>query len=404
MSEMPAGDEVELGALLALLGGAADSVRTVRVTYRIWRHAQRSREARRAEVEERKRRGEGVSIVIARPVAGSGDPPPPAPPETHETIRIWRDGPRFREEHHGGYQDGNYGVSDGRLWWSWSEQFGASCNQDDPSVESGIGKQLKFMLNPALLLSFLSFSVSGRSQVAGRATVTAHAIALPHKHHHAGFFNVGLLGIGAQYYQFEIDQERGVPLAVTAIRDEQPFFKITTLAICFDEPIPAETFQFVAPEGEEIQTVRDRQRLQESVTLTEAQQRAPFTVLLPERVLAGWQMRCLFVKAVKRPPSPARVSLAYRSDDGHQSLAIWQMATSDRAAFECGTGINDENWQAVTREGMLVGIRTSEWGEVEARLERDRTFAYLISNTLSSDQIATIAASLRPAPSADQGD
>jgi hypothetical protein len=319
-------------------------------------------------------------------------------------MRIWRDGTRFREEHHGGHQDGNYGVADGPLWWSWSEQFGARCNQDDPNVESGIGQQLKFMLDPTPLLGLLSFRMTGRSQVADRATVTAHATALPREHRHAGFFNFGLLGIGAQHYQFEIDQERGVPIAVTAIRNEQPFFKITTLAICFDEPIPAETFQFVAPEGEEIQTVRDRQRLQDSVSLTEAQQRAPFTVLLPERVLAGWQMRCMFVKAVKRPPSPARVSLTYRSDDGHQSLAIWQMAAADRAAFAHGTVINDESWPVVARDRTLVGVRSTEWGEIEARLERDGTFAYLISSNLSADQIATLAASLRPAPSASQGD
>ncbi|VBA62461.1 hypothetical protein [Mycobacterium attenuatum] len=405
MSEETAGDEVELGALLALLSGAADSFRTVRATYRIWRHTQRSHDAQRAEVEERKRCGEGVSFVIARPVAGREDPPPPPPPpETHETVRIWRDGPRLREEHHGGHQDGNYGVADGPLWWSWSEQFGARCNQDDPRVESGIGQQLRFMLNPTPLLGFLSFWVSGRSEVAGRGTVTTHAILLPRVYRHAGFFNYGLLGIGAQHYKFEIDRERGVPLAVSAIRDEQPFFKITTLAICFDEPIPAETFHFVAPEGEEIQTVRDTQRLQESVSLTEAQQRAPFTVLLPERALAGWHMRCMFVKAVKRPPSPARLSLTYRSADGQQSLAIWQTAAADRAAFEHGTGINDENWQVVARDRTVVGVRTTEWGEVEVRLERDGTFAYLISNDLSADQIATMAASLRPAPSASQGD
>jgi hypothetical protein len=44
-------------------------------------------------------------------------------------------------------------------------------------------------------------------------------------------------------------QERGMLLAVTAIRDEQPFYKITTLTIGFDEPIVAETFQFEPPEG-----------------------------------------------------------------------------------------------------------------------------------------------------------
>jgi hypothetical protein len=63
---------------------------------------------------------------------------------------------------------------------------------------------------------------------------------------------------GANHYELEVDQERGVLLAVAAIRDEQPFHKITTLAIGFDEPIPAETFQFAPPAGEEIQPAQSR--------------------------------------------------------------------------------------------------------------------------------------------------
>jgi hypothetical protein len=75
----------------------------------------------------------------------------------------------------------------------------------------------------------------------------------------------------------------GVLLAAAAVRDEQPFQRITTLAIRFDEPIPDETFRFAPPAGEEIPPLRDEHRV-EWVTLTEAQQRAPFTVLMPDTV------------------------------------------------------------------------------------------------------------------------
>ena len=183
MSEVPpTGDEVELGALLALLHGAADSFRTVRATYRTWRHTERSRGARRADAAEQKRRGAGISSISA---VRSGDP---APSETEETLRIWRDGQRFRGEHHGGHRDGHYGVADGPLWWSWSEQFGATSNQDDLSTESGVGQELQFMLDPLPLFSLLSFRVTGHSQVAGRATVTTHATPLPPDQRHTGFF------------------------------------------------------------------------------------------------------------------------------------------------------------------------------------------------------------------------
>ena len=121
MSEVPpTGDEVGLGALLALLHGAADPFRTVQATYRTWRHGERLRNAFRADAEEKKRRGASISSGVR--FVRSGEP---APPETEETVRIWRDGERFREEHHGGHRDGYYGVADGPLWWFWDEGMGA---------------------------------------------------------------------------------------------------------------------------------------------------------------------------------------------------------------------------------------------------------------------------------------
>ena len=389
----PTGDEVELGTLLALLHGSDDRFRTVQATYRTWRHEERLREAFRADAEEQKRRGASISSFSA---VLSGDP---EPPETEETVRIWRDGQRFREEHHGGRRDGYYGVADGPLWWFWDEGMGARSNQDNPSVGSGVGQELRVMLNPTPLLSSLRFRVAGNSQVAGRATVTAHATPRAQDPRHGGFVReLHELGTGADHYQLEVDQERGVLLAVTAIRDEQPFHKITTLAIRFDEPIPAETFQFAPPEGEEIQPTRDRHRDLQHITLTEAQQRAPFTVLMPDRVPASWSLHCMFIEASQRPPSPAHVSLSYRSDDGHQSISISQMAAAD-ASHHYGHMINDENWQEVTRDATSVRVRPAEWPQAQAHLERDGTFVFLVSDNLTGDQLATIAIGLRPAPS-----
>jgi hypothetical protein len=370
MSEVPhrtTGDEVELGALLALLHGADDRFRTVQATYRTWRHDERLREAFRADVEEQKRRGASISSVSA--FRRSGDP---EPAETEETVRVWRDGQRVREERHGGRRDGYYGVADGPLWWFWDESMGARSNQDNLSVGSGVGHELQVMLNPTPLLSSLRFRVAGHSQVAGRATVTAHATPRPQDPRHGRLVReLHELGTGAHHYQLEVDQERGVLLAVTAIRDEQPFHKITTLAIRFDEPIPAETFQFAPPEGEQIQPTQDHRRSLQHITLTEAQQ---------------------------RPPTPALVSLSYRSDDGHQSISISQIAAAD-ASRQYGHIIDDENWQEVARDGTSVRVRPAEWPQAQAHIERHGTFAFLVSDNLTGDQLATIAAGLKPAPS-----
>jgi hypothetical protein len=395
MSELPhrkTGDEVELGALLALLHGTDDRFQTVQATYRTWRNEQRLHEAFRANTEEHKRRGASVATVSA--VSSSGEP---ASRETEETVRIWRDGQRFREELHGGRQDGYYGVADGPLWWFWDEHRGAMSNQDNPSAKSGVGQRLQIMLNPIPLLSSLRFRVAGNSQVAGRAAVTAHATPRPHDPRRGGLnHEVHELGIGAQHYQLEVDQERGVLLAVTAIRDEQPFHKITTLAIRFDEPIEAQTFQFKPPDGEQIQLTQDRPRPQR-ITVTEAQQRAPFTVLIPDHLPAGWQVHCVFIEGSARPPSPAQVSLSYRSEDGHQSTSIWQMAAADRASH-FGNMINDENWQEVDRDGTSVRVAPAQWPQAQAHLERNGTSVTLTSNNLTSDQLVIIAAGLKPAP------
>jgi hypothetical protein len=396
MPEMPSGttsDKVELGALLVLLHGADPPFRSVQASYRIWRHEERLRDAFVADAEEQKRQGASISTIT---IYGSeGDDP--EPPEHEETVRVWRDGERFRDEHHGGQRDGYYGVADGSLWWLWDERMGAMSNQDDPSVGSGVGQELEVMFNPTPLLSSLRFRVTGSSEVAGRATVTADAIPRSYDPRYGRSLGLHQLGTGAHRYQLEVDQERGVLLRVVAIRAEQPFHEIAALAIRFDEPIAAETFQFTPPEGEAIQATRNDHRL-EHVTLTEAQQRAPFTVLTPDRVPSSWQVHCVFVEASQRPPSPPQVSLSYRSDDGHESVSIDQIAAGDRAAHHYENMVAGDDWQDATRNGATVKVRPAGFGQAQAYLEREGTFAFLVSDNLTGDQLATIAAGLRPAP------
>ncbi|MGH2927207.1 MAG: hypothetical protein ACRDL8_03285, partial [Solirubrobacteraceae bacterium] len=232
---------------------------------------------------------------------------------------------------------------------------------------------------------------------AGRATITAQATPRPHDPRGPRPLELYQLGTGAERYQLEVDRQRGVLLAVTAVRDEQPFHQITTLAIRFDEPIPAETFRFEPPEGETIQATRDRPRPQH-VTLTEAQQRAPFTVLMPDHVPASWQMHCTFLEASQPPPSPAQVSLSYHSDDGHESISIDQMAAADRASHHYENMVNTDDWQDATHDGTPIKVRPAGFGQAQAHLQRHGPFVFLVSDNLTADQLTTIAAGLRPAP------
>ncbi|MEA2147716.1 MAG: hypothetical protein QOG59_3303, partial [Solirubrobacteraceae bacterium] len=386
----PSADAVELGALLVLLHGADAPVDTVEVIYRLWRHRERAHAAFLADVEEQQRRG--VSIASYGPGTAEAEPA-----ESEATARIWRAGERVRVEHHGRERDGYYSVTDGPLWWIWDERNGAHSNQDDPSVGSGVGEELQFMLNPVPLLSSLRFQPTGSSEVAGRPTISAHGIPRPRDTaRHGPAFELHELGTGADFYELEVDRQLGVLLVVTAVRDGQPFHRITTLAVAFDQLIPDETFRFEPPAGEQIQSQWGEERL-EHVTLVEAQQRAPFTVLMPDRVPANWQVQCRLIRPSERPPSPMQIGLIYSSTDGHESISLSQFPAGGSNAYrELGDG---EGWETVTRGGIEMKTRPARWGQAQVELERDGTFVHLMSDNLTRDQVLTIAAGLRPAPS-----
>jgi hypothetical protein len=403
MSQVPhstGGDERGLGALPLLLNGAANSFRTVHVTYRTWRHEQRLQEAFRANLDKQKPRAVTFGAV------GRGDP---EPSETQETVRIWREGQRVRQEHHGGSRDGSYGVVDGPRWWSWGEQMCATSGRYDSGVGGGgIDRGFEVMLDPAALVGVLDLRVAGNFRIASRATLTAHAAPrhdilsdMKAPSYRRAFRALHALGLGADSYHLEVDQERGVLLAITAIRGELPFYKITTLAIGFDEPIPADTFVFRPPEGEQIPSLYELLPRPQFVTVTEAQRRAAFTILVPDRLPTGWRQQpyCVYVDVPSW--SSAEVRLIYRSDTGGEHVSIVQMAAAD-APQHYGAIIGDESWDEVLRDGTPIRIKpANEWLQAQAHLTRHGTFAYLNSEGLTTDELATIAASPRPAPHTD---
>ncbi len=389
-----------VGVLLALLDRADDPFETVAVTYRVWRHTARFAAAFRAQMEIEKRRGLVVGTVSGgqRSKAGGAreEREEQRPPEREELVRIWRAGDRCREEFPS--RGGRYGVRVGDLWWSWDQANGARTNGNEPGVRSGIGQEFSSMLAPARLLGVLRFEVTGRAIVAGRAAITARA--LPRLTETAGprgpWFQLNSLGNGADRYELAVDEQRGVLLSVVALRDDEPFHEITTVTIAFDEPIADEHFRFVAPAGEEIRSIRDGQRSRH-VTVVEAQQLAPFTVLIPEQIPASWHTHCQYRDPSERPAHAARVALYYRSDDGHESVHITQVAVADRAGFDELT--RGEGWQDVTRDSTVVRVTKPgpAGGQTQAHLERAGTFVFLMSETLDGDQLATLAARLKPA-------
>jgi hypothetical protein len=286
------------------------------------------------------------------------------------------------------------------LWWSWDHINGASSNEDDPTVGSGVGEELAVMLDPTPLLSALKFVANGRSQVADRATITADATPRPSDPRRGlRSFELHELGSGADRYRLQVDAERGVLLEVVALRDGEPFHKITTVEITFDDPIPDERFRFDPPAGEEVRPIGGRPGPRR-LSLPEAQQRAPFTVLIPERIPENWHVHCVFVEPSERPPWPAQVSLNYNSEDGHESVNISQCAANEKQS-QYDELIRGDGWDKVVRDGITIGVTKpgSAGNQAQAHLERDGTFVFLMSETLGPEQLTSIAAGLKPAPS-----
>jgi hypothetical protein len=102
--------------------------------------------------------------------------------------------------------------------------MGATSDEDDPSVSSGIGEQLSVMLDPTPLLAAQQFRVVGSSQVAGRATILPEAVPAPLIHGvRRRAFELDQLGSGADlctlqvdaaHYEIESTRRDGVPVGV----------------------------------------------------------------------------------------------------------------------------------------------------------------------------------------------
>jgi hypothetical protein len=135
------------------------------------------------------------------------------------------------------------------------------------------------------------------------------------------------------------------------------------------------------------------------VSLPDAQQRAKFTVLIPDRIPPDWHSTCAFIEPSNRPPSPAAVLLNYHSDDGHESVSLSEYAAGDKPG-QYELMISDDDWRTITRNGTDVRVRTpgGPSSQAQAYIERSETFVFLMSETLTGDELATLAAGLKPAP------
>ena len=169
-----------------------------------------------------------------------------APEISEQTLQVWRAGDRVRDEYTTGSQAGWLGVRDARRWWLWSPDTGASTNTtgDSANSESGAGRQLAIVFNPARLLGYLHFEFVGHGEQAGRPALLVEAVPRVSDHHPLAILELTDLGRGADIYQLAFDAQRGVLLHSRALYDGKPFREITATAITFDRQILDDIFVF----------------------------------------------------------------------------------------------------------------------------------------------------------------
>lgn len=120
----------------------------------------------------------------------------------------------------------------------------------DHRVGYSVGEEISLMLDPTPLLGSVRFTPTGRGWVAGHDTVTATAVArLKDPRRHPRAFELHQLGAGADRYKLQIDARRGVLLEAVAVRDDEPFFRITTVQITFRSAHRPRAFPISAAAG-----------------------------------------------------------------------------------------------------------------------------------------------------------
>jgi len=276
LAESPPGrygrDVGELGNLLELLYGAGERWRSARLTVREWHHSEGSQRA-----HERLQRSGASQLTFY-------GPGPVA--EEHETVtRVWIALDRVREEREEADAHLTLSIRNGDRWWLYSPQIGAHANDGSRNHVGGVGEVALRLLEPSHVLAALRLEAAGEVRAAGRTALRVRATDRGREDTAMLFFQ---LGYGADSYELAVDRERGVLLRTAALLDGEPFAITEVTEIAFDEEFPPETFTFELPEGE---SFRPASGGFEHGTLAAAAARAPFTVLTPEVVPEGWQLR-----------------------------------------------------------------------------------------------------------------
>jgi hypothetical protein len=379
----------DLGELLVLLHGAGGRTSTVRATVRTWRDPRRSREAFERAA------GEGGAVLYS----GGGDEEAEEEP-VESVIRVWLAPPdRAREERAGADGEG-FGVRRGKLWWHYDTRSGATSNEDQPEVGSGIGEELRWLLDPAPVMGLLDFDTIVPGRRADRATLRVRAV--PRAQADGNDWPLARLGgTGADELLLDVDAERGALLRIEARWEGRPFSISEVVEVAFDETFPNDLFEFAPPPGEEVRSIADQFPVERNLTIEQAVARAPFTVWIPSRLPAGWEIEIAFAAENDRPAMAPQVHLHYRAADGTHAVFIAESPADHPGEHSDYEHARPNPWEAVERGGRRMQVRepAESWQPAQVRLQLDGTRVHIHSSDLAAAALVDLAGGLVSAPS-----
>lgn len=337
-------------------------------------------------------RGQGVQISFGSRPGGR-----PEPPDAHrERLRFWWDPPeRLREE----VESATPGqtrttVLDGELWWTYSQDWGATSNVELDEAEraeygAGGGERFRPLLDPsgfAAVLELDEVAAAGeRLLVRARPREDLEG---PQIHFHLH------LPRGADRFELEVDRARGFVRRVAAFLEGEELSSSELLEVAFDEELPPGTFVFEPPPGVEVLPPEPHRHRR--CTLEEAAGAAPFPLFFVPRLPAGdWRLHVNLTEARRRPPLPASVWLIYHRADGRGAISLAQ-----RPAGEGGfgwTGYAPPQLETVERNGITFTVSRADpdrGSQNTVAFEREGTALQLQSQEVELDVLLELAASL----------
>lgn len=195
----------------------------------------------------------------------------------------------------------------------------------------------------------------------------------------------------AEEYEFHVDSERGLLLALISKRDGQAFEIDEVLDISYDEKIDSGLFSYSPAVGEQL---REPIPVAEHLTLEAAVARVPFTVLIPDRIPGSGRHQLIIVRHPARLDSP-RESLWISCMHSDEFDRLWI-----RESETVGSDHDEYEWERIEKDGRHLLISDpGATGKRKIYLMQEGTHVEIDSD-LDRDRLIELALSLRPASEA----